>query len=239
MNQSPSQQDVDSLAHFVQAVADLRTSPFFTDGQTTLGVSGVSFSQNADGTKGPMAFRVPDPRVRDSLIVPFRRMWMTGEPANFERVANIIKRYWPQARPYVDHFKDELKKTKAQFPAARFMGLIGRPDLSIPPEDVVDLWLYCRLTHVGGKPGNGRFTRADYEREANAHGEAQFEYMFMTAVYHVGLGFINLVQLAEQLLERWSNEGLQPGFVFDNITSHGKHETETGDSVEQIGRTHL
>ena len=121
MDQTPTQTDADFLAHYVQAVRDLKASPFFTDGQTSLGITS---SQRGDGTKGPITYKVPDPRVRDSVIIPFRRMWMTGEPANFDRVGNIIKRYWPQARPYVDHFKDEMKKTKAKYPPARFMGLM-------------------------------------------------------------------------------------------------------------------
>jgi len=161
-------------------------------------------------------------------------MWMTGEPANFDRVANIVKRHWPEARPWVAYFKSESKKAKGQFPPARFMGLMGSPDFPISPDDVIDLWLNCRLAHVGGRPGNGRFSRADYERELNTYGEAQFEYMFMTAVHHVGLSFISLVQLVERLLKLCSDEGLQPSFVFDNLTLDGRRRTETGDSLERF-----
>lgn len=231
MDELPPQFDLDSLAHFLQAVNDLRSSPFFTDGQSNLG---VSFSQATNGESGPITFRVPDPRVRDALVVSFRRIWMVGEPANFERVANIVKRYWPQARTYVDYFRNDLKNAKAQFPPARFMGLAGRLDISISPDAVIDLWLNCRLAHVGARSGTGRFSRADYERELRAYGEAQFEYMFMIAIYHVGLTFICLVQLVERLLQRCLDSGMQPSFVFDNLNVEGRRRTDSGDLLERF-----
>jgi hypothetical protein len=178
------------------------------------------------GDPGHRSGSLSNPRVRDALVVPFRRMWMTSEPANFDRVANIIKRWWPEAQPYVDDFKSEFKKAKGQFPPAGDMGLMGSPDFSISPEDVLGLWLNCRLAHVGERPGRGRFTRAEYERELNTYGEAQFEYLFMTAVLHIGLLFISLAQLAERLLNRCSEHGRQPSIARDNLTSDGRRRTD-------------
>jgi hypothetical protein len=57
--------------------------------------------------------------------------------------------------------------------------------------------------------------------------------MFMTAVHHIGLWFISLLQLVERLLKRWSDHGLKPSFLIDNITSNGRQRTETGDSLER------
>ena len=230
MAQTPTQADADYLAHYIQAARDMSDSPFFTEGQTSLGMTS---SQRRDGSKSPIAYRVPDPRVRDSVIVPFRRMWMTGEPANFDRVGNIIKRYWPQARPYIDHFKGEMKKTKAEYQPARFTGLMDGEVITISPEDVIDLWLNCRLAHVGGKPAKGRFARADFDSYVNTFGDAKFEYMFMLALHNVGLWFINLTQFAEQLLGQWSKTGIEPTFDFDNITAEGSVNSNSQDTIER------
>ena len=230
MEQTPTQNDADYLAHYLQAVRDLKASPLFTDGQTSLGVTST---QQQGSTKGPITYKVPDPRVRDSVAIPFRRMWMKGEPANFDLVGNIIKRHWPQARPHIDNFKAEMKKTRAKYPPARFMGLMGEADSSISPEDVIDLWLNCRLAHVGGKPGKGRFTRADFESNSKIYGDARFEYLFMYAVFRVGLWFISLSQLAEQLLKNWAQDGIEPSVFFDNITAVGTVSTNSEDSLQR------
>ena len=229
MADTPSQFDVDAVAHFVQAARDLKSSPFFIAEQTTLG---VSYSQNASGQRGPMRFQVPDPRVRDATIIPFRRMWMTNEPANFDRVSNIIKRYCPESRGYVDYFKNQFKECKTTFSAARFMGL-GSDGPQISPEDVIDMWLNCRLAHVGAKAGKGRFVRSDFEHAAHRLGDAKFEYLFMNAVYHVGLCFINLLQFTESLLQRWADDGQQPSVIFDDIMSVGTIQCPNGDSLKR------
>ena len=218
------------MAHQVQAARDLKASPLFIDGQTSLG---ITYMQHKGEARGPITYQVPDPRVRDSVIIPFRRMWMNDEPANFDRVGNIIKRYWPEARPYVDVFKDGMKKAKANYPPACYIGLIGDSNFTISPKDVIDLWLNCRLAHVGGRPGKGRFTRVDFDKNVETYGAEKLEYMYVTAVHQVGPWFISLAQLSERLLENWSKGGIEPSFFFDNITDNGRVPSGSRDSLKR------
>ena len=230
MNLTPESHDVDSVAHYVQCVRDLKTSPIFTPGQLDLG---VNQTQYPNGSKSPNTFRLPDPRVRDAMVIPFRRIWMNGEPSNFDRVAKIIKRYSPELRPYVDDCVREVRQSRTSFPAVRFMGLAGGDEPEISPEDVIDLWLNCRLAHVGASARKNGFSRSDFECESQRLGAAKFEYLFVLAVFHVGLSYINMVRFCASLLGTWNSDGLEPSFAFDAINDNGPQRSSNGDTIER------
>lgn len=224
MNGVPTQYDVDAVAHFVQAAGDLKASPFFIEEQCELG---VTYSDR-------ITYRLPDPRVRDAMVIPFRRMWMQDEPANFERVCNILKRYFPNVRPTIDYFKDLCKRIRRSFLEPEF-GSFGSEEFGISPGDLVDLWLNCRLAHAGATAAKGQLSRHDYEREAQRLGEARFEFLFLTACFHIGLCYINLLQFAEDVLaNKWASEGLKPSFVFeDNLAYVGSRSCEDGIQLQR------
>ena len=96
-------------------------------------------------------------------------------------------------------------------------------DPEVTPEDIINMWLNCRLMHVGATAAKGTFSRDDYERELARLGEAKFEYLFLTACHRVGFQYINLLQVTEQILStKWASEGLKPSFVFDDdLAAHG------------------
>ena len=150
MNAIDTQHDLDAVAHFIQAARDLRASPIFTEEQCEIGVA-------YDG-RG-VTYQVPDPRVRDAMVIPFRRIWMPGEPANFNHICNILKCYAPQSRPYINLFKESCQQARQKFDG------LGKNDPGATPEDVIEMWLNCRLAHVGATATKGKFSREDYERE--------------------------------------------------------------------------
>ena len=82
MTETATQNEVDAVAHFIQAAKDLKASPVFTEEQCEISV--------AYDERG-VTYQVPDPRVRDAMVIHFRRIWMPSEPTNFDRICNILK----------------------------------------------------------------------------------------------------------------------------------------------------
>ena len=220
MTATPTQREVDAVAHFIQAARELKASPIFTEEQSEISVA-------YDG-RG-VTYQVPDPRVRDAMVIPFRRIWMPGEPTYFDRICNILKRYAPQWRPYIDFFKDSCRHAREKFDS------LGVGDPGMSPEDVINLWLYCRLTHVGATGTKGKFSREDYERELTRLGAAKFEYLFLAACHHIGLWYINVLQVAEGVLSNeLASEGLKPSFVLDDdLAAHGARALNDGVRFER------
>jgi hypothetical protein len=231
MMETPNQHEVDAVAHFVQAVRELKASPLFIEERRDLG---VTYNDVRDGHVIPVTYRLPDPCVRDAMVISFRRIWMAGEPANFERVCSILKRYVPQRRPLIDCFKDSCQQARKTFIEPKFMMGPNHGPAGISPEDVIDMWLNCRLAHVGATATKGRFTRSDYEREAKRLGEARFEYLFLTACFLVGLWYGNLLRFAEDILSKWASEGLKPSFILeDGLSCPGARACEDGVRLER------
>ena len=217
MTVTATQRDIDAVAHFIQAAKDLKASPIFTEEQCEIG---VTYDERG------VTYRVPDPRVRDAMVIPFRRIWMQREPAYFDRICNILDRCAPQWRPYIDLFKKSCQHARQKF------DYLVKDDPGVAPEDVINMWLYCRLTHAGA---TGKFSRSDYERELSRLGQAKFEYLLLVACYNVGLSYINLLQIAEWvLLSKWASEGLKPSFVFDDdLAAHGTRDCKDGVWLER------
>ncbi len=79
----PTQDDVDSLASFVEAVAELDSEPFFSrDEPRKLSNSGDKFT-----------YHLGDRFHFRSALITFRRIWMKGDAENFEHVCNVIWKF--------------------------------------------------------------------------------------------------------------------------------------------------
>lgn len=207
MDNPISQTDVDAVAHYTEAAQDLRNSPFFIEEYIQLS---LTWTTGSDGKPILVKATFPDPYVRDSMLVAFRRVWLSKEPSHFYRVAKILKRYVPHRRSFVDWCVRDAKKASMGFDP---MTTAPGDNPHIPPRDIIDLWLNTKLMHVGGKTGRTtRFTRADFDEAAQRIGEVRLEYLFLSAVFRLGLPFINLLQLTEVALKTWALDGLQPSF---------------------------
>lgn len=219
--ESPAQHEIDSVAHYTQAAADLNCSPLFIEEHRTLGISGMP-------SDGPVTYNLPDSTVRDAAVIPFRKMWMKQESSHFGKVSNIVKRHWPQAVPYVDVFKGSYKDATSGF----LSDVIFRFNPhNITPISVVDLWLNCRLVHVGGNAAKGKRSRTDFEKESHRLGAPKFEYLFVESIYCIGLCYIGFSQLTRQLLDRWDTAGNRPTFIMDDIASQNSYPEQSGDRV--------
>ena len=199
MTATPTQREVDSVAHFIQAARELKASPIFTEEQSEISVA-------YDG-RG-VTYRVPNPRVRDAMVIPFRRIWMPGEPTYFKRICNILKRYAPQWHPYIDFFKDSCRHARQKFRSSWRRQPRDQPGRCYQLVALLPANARRCDRHQGG------ILREDYERELTRLGAAKFEYLFLAACHNIGLWYINVLQVAEGVLSNeLASEGLKPSFV--------------------------
>ncbi len=201
MDNKPSQQEIDAVAHFVEAVRELRRSPFFVEEYRNLGIS-MRKGDPKEKTKG----HFPDPNILRAMLVPFRRLWQQKESCYYLKVANIIKKYIPNFRGFIDSvLPDDKRSIFRSYPLFR--------DIDLSFSDVIDLWLNTRYMHIGRGSRRGRFDRNDFEQFNTEIGPVLFEYYFLATVQEVGICFFNMQQCAESFLRGFSRQGLSPTFT--------------------------
>ena len=224
---SPKQYEIDAVAYFVEAARELRASPFFIEEYGTIGVSINLKEQN----KKNLTAQFPNPHIVTAVLVPFRRLWLQDEPCNYKRVVNILKRYDPGQREFLDSITFDDKSFV--FFQTKFFN-----DCKLSPCDVINIWLNTRYHHVG-QSKCGKFTRNDFDTFNNDISPGRFELCFLLAVYGAGKSFINILLYAEVFLESLSKKGLKPSFVLeynlseDNIIRKTCGFSCIGDTPEQ------
>ena len=196
MNGTPSQAEIDAVAHFIEAVRELRQSRFFVEEYRSLTISNVE-----------ECCRFPDPETLQSILVPFRRVWHQGEPCYHRKVSNILMRYVPEWRDFLEPLLfDDSRSLAWNFEWAKNSGL--------SPADVINLWLNTRYHHVG-KSARGQFTREDFDRFKQTIGSVRFEYYFLETIFKIGISFFNILQCAERFLFVLAADGHRPSFVIE------------------------
>lgn len=197
---SPKQEDIDAVAHFVEAVQELRASPSFVEEFSNLRIRSWQGASNKE-FQGDF----PNPIVVEAMLIPFRRLWQPGQPCFYRRVAKILKKYEPKETPWIDEFTFTNKKSML----SRW-SLLNPQELS--PSDIIDLWLNTRYMHTGMSRRCGKFTRKDFEHHEQRMGKVLFEYYFLQAVHEVAVSFFNLGKCCEGFLLACEGRGLQPSF---------------------------
>lgn len=212
---APTQDEIDAIAHFVEASRDLRRSPFFIEEYRTLSIS-LREGDPKDQIKG----RFPDSNVVLAMLVPFRRVWQQREPCQYIKVANLLKKYIPELRPFIDSVMFDGNRTIVrQLPWFK--------DITLSVTDVIDVWLNTRYMHVGKTARKGHFTRKDFERFSAEIGPVLFEFYFLTAVQEASNCFFNLQQCAESFLRDIKSRSLFPSFTFDDTSDASNVERKT------------
>jgi hypothetical protein len=93
----PIQEEVDSIASYIEAVTELQTEPFFSrDEPRSIAGSGDKFT-----------YRLGDRFHFRSALITFRRMG-AGSPENFDHVCNLMWKYTP---PPPNYFLTAIRKT--------------------------------------------------------------------------------------------------------------------------------
>jgi len=212
---TPTQDEIDAIAHFVEASRELRRSPFFIEEYRTL-----SISMREGDPKEQIKGRFPDPNIVAAMLVPFRRVWQQKEPCQYIKVANLLKKYIPELRSFMGSVMFDGKR-------AIVRQLPWFKDITLSVTDVIDVWLNTRYMHVGKTAKEGRFTRTDFERLNVEIGSVFFEFYFLSAVQEASIYFFNLQQCAESFLRDLKSKGLLPTFSFDSTSDGSNIERKT------------
>jgi hypothetical protein len=227
MTEYPTQQEIDKVAYFVEAVRELRCSLFFVEEHRNLSIS----MHNGD-SKNNIKGNFPDTTIVGATIVPFRRVWQQNEPCYYMKIINILKKYVPEYRRCLDSIlPDENRSIIKQIPCFR--------NISLSFEDVINVWFNTRYLHIGKSARTGKFNREDFERFNNQLGPVLFEFYFLSVIQEVGISFFNILQCAESFLRGLAQRGLVPSFPFQtdeaskNIERRTPGFTPKPDSPEQ------
>jgi len=213
--QKPTIEELNALAHFTIAIDELRRSPFFIEEHRSLTLSW------ADGAKKEnFGGNFPDETIVKAALVPFRRVWAQGEPCQYIKVANIVKRYNRNTlieKPAHVENQNAIKILKAN----------DDPDITV--REIIDAWLNTNYMHVGGKPSKGKrssMTREEFDQLSAKFGKSRFEYFFLDSVWRMGIHLFNIESLCvAPFLEDCEQRGLIPSVRLaiigeENVTRH-------------------
>lgn len=196
------QEEVDTVAAFVEATEEMRSGPFFGEDEP--------MALKASGTEGGTLYSAEFglPEHLKSALIPFRRLWMHEEPCNFRNVCNILYKdcKYDPTRQFISYIRDQWKRSLKEW-----VHLPLGSWIDLRPGEVVDIWLNTQAFHVGKKPRKGRYSRDDFERYRRKLGDARFEFLFRTLVDWFGHLFFSLLPVTRIALRYWAeHEGLSP-----------------------------
>jgi len=211
MSKAVSQEDVDAVAHFVEAVQELRRSPLLIEEYRDLRL----VVRDKIAPPSPEGF--PSPEHVSAMLIPFRRLWQEGDPCYFRKVVKILKKANPSMASLIDSFVYSDKT--AVLPFFR--------DAPLSPSATITIWLNTKYMHVGKSASVGKYTRQDFERYEREMGKARFEFCFLQAVCEVSRSFRNLEGYCRMFLTDCREKGLNPSFTLADATDDDSIKRET------------
>jgi hypothetical protein len=215
----PTQDEVDSIASYVEAVTELQTEPFFSrDEPRSIAGSGDKFT-----------YRLGDRFHFRSALITFRRIWMQGDPENFDHVCNLI---WKYTTPPPNYFLMAIRKgVRAELDAQPKW---PQP-LPVSGRLLVDLWLNAVFAHSGLR--GSKKLRHEFDALVERFGSGRLEFAFRHLVWSLGLQYQNLVQPAKNLVASWTEEfGIVPSFKLGSPFGRKRRErTTNGDLIIREG----
>ena len=201
LGQRPTQDEVDSLASFVEAVAELDAEPFFSRDEP----------RKLSSVRDKFTYHLGDRFHFRSALITFRRIWMKGDAENFDHICNIIWRFTtPPPNVFLKFIRDAVHKELNEAPNwPRPIDVTGR--------ELVDLWLNAVFAHSGLK-GRTKL-RHQFDALIDRYGSGRLEFAFRHIVWALGIQYKNVVQLAKNLLENWDSQfgmkaSFRPGSAF-------------------------
>ena len=191
---APVQRDVDSIASFAEACAELEREPFFGKDEQ-LG--------SRTGPGKATTYTMGDRFHFRSTLISFRRIWMPNEASHWNRIAQILRRtnLPSEITAFGDHEAANIAATCAR----------DSWPTTLNTKIVINLWLNTVFAHDGL---TGPTRRSDFEAAVATYGHAQFEYAFRLSVKFLGAHFMNLWRLAaQQALEHYRTANqMKPSF---------------------------
>jgi hypothetical protein len=199
MKKTPSQNEIDQLAAYLEATEELKNEPYFHPDENR--------SVQSQGNK--FTFVMGDRFHFRSALVTFRRIWMKNEPSNFHSCSNILWQFNPEIQPgLLQSWRGEVKRITHE-KVTLFQQTTGQSGPT--NEEIINLWLYAVFAHVSvGRNGD---KRKKFELCLKTFGQAPMEYAFRMAIFWLSLPYKNMSDHnVRPFLAYWWNQGLKPSF---------------------------
>jgi hypothetical protein len=182
-----SQEEVDCLAYFVRDGRELRESKYLKSRPPSL-----SSARNRE----VFWLENHSEELVRSFVTIFRRLYMDGEPGNFEKACRVYAQHFSNKRitRWVEGVKDEYKR-ELDLPA----GQIWDHSQTFSTGRLLDVFIYTRYAH---QP-NARRSRQYRECFDEVGDESKLVWMFCCALLTVSMHFVNVLQYIEDDLERY------------------------------------
>lgn len=201
----PSQDALDTVALFVVAARQLKTCRFWMEEHQNL----TCIVEQSKGTP-KVSYRLPDPETVAAAVLAFRKLWNEEDACHHGKAKNVIYKHCPRLQHIID---ESWQHTHGML---EFLSRQHR--LDVATKDIVTVWLNTQFLHVGKGRRRGRFTREDFQKMEAAIGASRFEYCFLMCMWHYGIYFRNLFNIAEAFLRWCGSTGLSPSV---DITPQG------------------
>lgn len=208
------QAQVDSLALFAEACAELDREPFFII-QSPL----PTFSSSIDWKH--VTFKLGDRFEFRTGLVPFWRIWLHTQPGHWETVVNILlKANLPPKLALAAKFEGESIR--------REIAKVIIPErVPIPNGRAIELWLNAGVRSVT------LASRKEWEIAVAQYGHASLDFVFRSSVKWIGYHFRRLADQAVRPTLELAESDLQlkPSFQVSAITSIRRKEQLSDGAV--------
>lgn len=199
---SISDPDLELLSYFVRDLRELEAAALTKDGPGRL-----SWSQGVEPT---MHTAVSDEEIRSFLTV-FRRLYMSGEPANFlavvARFADVVGDFplvrW--IRGVADQYEKELAKPPHFFP------FDGADKITFSRKRLIDVFLYTRYAH---QPNAQRLRQFEKCLEAVGGRRQLLTYLFLSELWLASVHVLNAGRVIARVYDAYCQaRGCAPSLV--------------------------
>jgi hypothetical protein len=233
---SLTDEDHNILSYFIRDLKELVESAFMKDGPGTLKTIGNSISQEFT----TLETAVTDDEIR-SFVTIFRRLYMSKEPANFEKACCVFTKAL-QDHPYskwvAESHKEYLEDLKLPPQFEKFS--IG--EYSFSTKRLIDVFLYTQYAH---QPSSDR-ERQFKECLANVSGNhAVLTWLFLTELNALALRIRNTGKVIAQWYLHLCKHNCKSPEVLESVRNHHaglgsqekkqlKHERLLREKIQQL-----
>jgi len=226
-------EEFEALAKYIIVADELQHEPFMSQDNNREGLGYVG-----EGESKLMFARLGHPAFLKSAILPFRKLWMSGEPCQFEKIRNLVFDVFREneINPFrmgyvIDSYKifyyehhetDLLQPVRSEIKTRKIQ----------TKRDLIDIWIYTHAVHTGKTERQGRFELKDFDEALRQAGRAMFESEFRLALrllaYNSYLHFFRL--LAQPAFNRLLELGYLPSFETQAALKFGPYPKD-GENI--------
>ncbi len=189
-------EEVRILGYFARDLKEMLTSAFIKESPATISCSELTWSPNTNSTISTAA---TDEEIR-SFVTIFRRLYMEGEPANFQKAARIFEKALgdhPYAK-WVAGAASEFQKRLAAVPD--FRPVVQAGTCAFTTKRLIDVFLYTQYAHQPDEKRQRQFAQC----LAEVHGKRDvLTWLFLNEIWKCGLEIGNAGRVISAWFRHW------------------------------------